>query len=83
MTTVKILGSGCAKCTTLHQRLLNLKAEQGLEFELIKVTELREIMSYGIMATPCLVVNEVVKSAGVMPDDRQILQWLTEAHHAV
>ncbi|CAG1772798.1 hypothetical protein BAC2_03053 [uncultured bacterium] len=82
MTTVKILGSGCAKCKALHQRLLDLRTEHGLEFDLIKVTELREIMSYGIMATPGLVVNDVVKSTGVLPDATQILEWLKEAHHA-
>lgn len=81
MTTVKVLGSGCAKCKVLHQRLLDLQTEHGLAFDLLKVTELREIMSYGIMSTPGLVVNEVVKSAGVVPDERQILQWLEEARH--
>ena len=82
MITVKVLGSGCAKCKVLHQRLLDLRTEHGLAFDLLKVTELREIMSYGIMTTPGLVVNEVVKSAGALPDDGQILQWLEEAQHA-
>ena len=79
MTTVKVLGAGCAKCKTLHQRLLDLKTEQGLDFELIKVTEIQEIISYGIMATPGLVVNGVVKSSRAVPKDAQLLQWLKEA----
>jgi small redox-active disulfide protein 2 len=79
MTTVKVLGAGCAKCKALHQRLLDLKTAQGLDFELIKVTEIQEIISYGIMATPGLVVNGVVKSVGTVPKDAQLLQWLKEA----
>ncbi len=79
MTTVKVLGAGCAKCKVLHQRLLDLKTEQGLDFELIKVTEINEIISYGIMATPGLIVNGVVKSVGTVPKDAQLIQWLKEA----
>lgn len=82
MTTVEILGSGCAKCKALHQRLVGLKDEHGLACEIIKVTDLQEIMSYGIMATPGLVVNGVVKSVGMVPKDEQILQWLKEAANA-
>jgi small redox-active disulfide protein 2 len=82
MTTVKVLGAGCTKCKTLHQRLLDLKAAQGLEFELVKVTDLQEIISHGVMSTPGLVVNGVVKSAGAVPNDNQLLQWLKEADNA-
>jgi protein-disulfide isomerase len=42
------------------------------------VSDLREIMKYGIMATPGLVINGVVKSAGSVPKDEQIIQWLRE-----
>ena len=82
MTTVKVLGAGCTKCKVLHQRLLELKTENGLDFDLVKVTDIREIISYGIMATPGLLINGVVKSVGIVPKDSQLLQWLKEQSNA-
>lgn len=78
MTTVKVLGAGCTKCKALHQRLLELKTENGLDFDLVKVTDIKEIISYGIMATPGLMINGVVKSVGTVPKDSQLVQWLKE-----
>jgi len=82
MTTVKVLGAGCTKCKLLHQRLLTLKTENGLDFDLVKVTDIREIVSYGIMATPGLIINGVVKSVGTVPNDSQLRQWLKEQTNA-
>jgi small redox-active disulfide protein 2 len=78
MKMVKILGVGCSKCKLLEQRLHALKAGHGLDFDLVKVTDLNEIISYGIMMTPGLVINGVVKSFGIIPGDSQLLQWLKE-----
>ena len=82
MTTVKVLGAGCTKCKVLHQHLQELKTDHDLDFDLVKVTDLREIISYGIMATPGLVINGVVKSVGIVPKDSQLLQWLKEQSNA-
>jgi small redox-active disulfide protein 2 len=82
MTTVKVLGAGCTKCKVLHQRLLELKTENSLDFDLVKVTDMKEIISYGIMATPGLIINGVVKSVGTVPKDLQLLQWLKEQSNA-
>lgn len=78
MTSIKLLGSGCTKCKTLEQRLLALKVEHGLDFDLVKITDLNEIISYGIMMTPGLVINGEVKSIGTVPKDTQLLQWIKE-----
>jgi small redox-active disulfide protein 2 len=78
MKNVKVLGSGCSKCKVLEQRLQALKAEHRLDFELIKVTDLNEMISYGIMMTPGLVINGELKSVGTVPKDSQLLQWLKE-----
>jgi len=78
MTIVKVLGAGCSKCKVLEQRLLTLKTEHDLDFNLIKITDLNEIISYGIMMTPGLVINGEVKSVGTVPKDSQLLQWLKE-----
>jgi len=78
MRIVKVLGSGCSKCKVLEQRLVALKGAHGLDFDLIKVTDIDEIISYGIMMTPGLVVDGEVKSVGIVPKDSQLLPWQKE-----
>jgi small redox-active disulfide protein 2 len=78
MISVKLLGSGCSKCKALEQRLLKLKSEHGCNFDLVKITDLNEIISYGIMMTPGLIINGEVKSVGTVPKDSQLLQWIKE-----
>ena len=76
---IKLLGSGCTKCKLLEQKLLQLKENHHLSFEIEKVTQLNDIMTYGIMMTPGLVINEKVMSFGKVPKDDEILQWIQEA----
>ncbi len=73
---VKILGPGCSKCKTLEEKVRRVVSENKLDAEIIKVTDLDEIMKYGIMLTPGLVIDEEVKSYGSVPKEEQILAWL-------
>ena len=73
---VKILGTGCSKCTTLERRVRLLDRTHHLNLDIEKVTDLWEIMSYGVLATPGLVIDGVVKSAGSVPNDDKLLTWL-------
>ena len=73
---IRVLGSGCAKCKTLEERIRQLIAKHNLSIEVEKVTDLKEIMSYGILSTPGLVIDGVVKSAGYVPKDEQLLVWM-------
>lgn len=75
---VKVLGSGCKKCLTLEAKVKELIEQNSINAVVEKVTDFGEIMNYGIMMTPGLVINEVVKSYGVIPKDEQILTWLKE-----
>jgi len=77
--TVKILGVGCPKCKTLEARVKNVALLHDITCEIQKVTDLSQIMGYGVMMTPGLVIDEQLKSAGAIPGDVQILQWLREA----
>jgi small redox-active disulfide protein 2 len=77
-TKVQVLGAGCSKCKTLEEKVRQLIATHQLNVEVEKVSDLHEIMKYGIMTTPGLVINGVVKSVGVVPKDSQLLQWLKE-----
>jgi len=78
MISVKVLGTGCKKCKTLEEKVRDLATQNNIYAEIIKVTEIEDIMKYGIMMTPGLVINEKVKSYGIIPKDEQILQWLKE-----
>ena len=75
---IKVLGMGCKKCQTLEERVKTLVKENNIDAEVEKVTDMQAIMKYKIMMTPGLVINEIVKSAGIIPKDEQLLQWLKE-----
>ncbi len=79
--TIRILGTGCAKCKSLEARIRQLVEEHHLPAEIEKVTDIREIMKYGIMATPGLVIDGVMKSVGTVPKDSQLLAWIKEQHN--
>ncbi len=78
MTSVKILGVGCSKCRTLEAKVRNLITINNLQVEVIKVEDIQEMMGYGIMMTPGLVINEKLKSSGIIPKEEQLLEWLKE-----
>ncbi|MGL4909070.1 MAG: thioredoxin family protein [Bacteroidales bacterium] len=61
---IKVLGTGCSGCKTLHQTVEQAVAELGIEASVIKVEDLMQIMQYNVLSMPGLVVNEKVVSAG-------------------
>lgn len=71
MKKIQILGSGCPKCKKLTEAAEQAAKELGIEYEIEKVTELNKIMGFGVMMTPALAVDGVVKSVGkvLSPDD--------------
>ncbi len=79
--TIRILGADCAKCKSLEARIRQLVEAHHLAAEIEKVTDLKEIMKYGIMATPGLVIDGVLKSVGTVPKDSQLLAWIKEQHN--
>ena len=64
---IEILGSGCAKCKLLAERAEEAARGLGLDFTLVKVTEYPDIVARGVLSTPGLVVDGVVKSQGHVP----------------
>ena len=77
MLTVKILGSGCPNCKRLeaHTCAALDAAQPPIEYELVEVQDYADIMAYGVMATPALVMNEQVLAVGRIPRAEQIVQW--------
>jgi len=76
MISIKILGSSCKKCQTLEAKVRELVDANSIEATVEKVTDINKMMDYGIMMTPGLVINEEVKSVGVIPKDDQLLKWI-------
>jgi small redox-active disulfide protein 2 len=67
MYKIEVLGTGCAKCNKLEETARKAADELGVEYEVVKVKDINDIMNYGVMITPALVVNGVVKVAGKVP----------------
>ncbi len=78
MVSVKVLGTGCKKCQNLENKVRELVASYNIDATVEKVTDIQEMVNYGIMMTPGLIINEKVKSFGIIPKDDQILTWLKE-----
>ncbi len=73
---IKILGSGCAKCKTLEKLTREVVQQNGIEATITKVEDIVEIMKYGIMTTPALVVDEKVEIKGRVPSADEIKKLL-------
>ena len=76
MVNIKILGSGCANCKRLEQITRKVVENLALEAEIEKVTDYAEIMKWPILSTPGLVINNKLVSAGRIPSETQITDWL-------
>ena len=73
---IKVLGTGCANCKATIALIEQVAQAQGVAIELEKVQELRDIMGYGVMSTPGVVINGKVVHAGGVPSREKIAQWL-------
>ena len=73
---IKILGSGCSNCKKLEDNTRTAVKELGIEAIIEKVTDIKEIMKYGVMSTPALVVDEKVKFMGKVASSEDIKKYL-------
>ncbi|MBF0432146.1 MAG: TM0996/MTH895 family glutaredoxin-like protein [Fibrobacteria bacterium] len=72
MKKIQILGTGCPKCNALSQAAEEAAEQLGIEYEIEKVKDINEIVKYGVMITPALVVDGEVKVAGKVPSQDEI-----------
>jgi small redox-active disulfide protein 2 len=75
---IKVLGPGCAKCNTLVKLTHDVVEQNGINATIIKVDDIMEIMKYGVMSTPALVVDEKVVLKGRIPTSEELKQLLTK-----
>jgi small redox-active disulfide protein 2 len=76
---IKILGTGCPKCRALEQTTRNAIAELGVQANISKVEDIVDIMNYGVMRTPALVINEKVVLSGRVPDAKELKEIITKS----
>jgi len=76
MKNIKVLGTGCANCKTTLKLIEEAAAVKGIAIQLEKVEELKDIMSYGVMSTPGVVIDGKVVHAGGIPARDKIDGWL-------
>ncbi len=77
MITIQILGTGCPKCRKLADNADAAAKQLGLDYELVKVTDVNEIMAFGVMITPALAIDGEVKLVGKVPGVDQIATLLS------
>jgi len=79
MTRIQILGSGCAKCRQLTAVTEQAAQDLGLQYEIEKVTDVARYAEFGVMFTPALVVDGVVKLSGKVPSFDEARRLLAES----
>ena len=76
MKNIKILGTGCSKCKTTYNYVLEAVKQTGIEANVEKIEDIEEIMKYNVLATPVLIIDEVIKIKGRVADVNEIKQLL-------
>jgi small redox-active disulfide protein 2 len=75
MKNIKVLGSGCANCKRTLALIEEVAKARGVDVELEKVEDIGAIMSYGVMSTPGVVIDDKVVHAGGVPDRKTVESW--------
>ena len=78
MKDIKVLGSGCANCKATAKLIEEVAQEAQLGIHIDKVEDIAEIMKYGVMSTPGVVIDGTVVHAGGVPDRDSVRDWLRE-----
>ncbi|ACL17837.1 thioredoxin family protein [Methanosphaerula palustris] len=78
MTTIEVIGTGCAKCHQLEKNVLETVKELGLTAEVVKVSDIAEIMKRGVIFTPALMVDGELKVSGRVPSVKELSGMLTK-----
>jgi len=73
---IEVLGMGCANCNKLYQNVVEAVKLSGKEIDVAKVEDIKKIMSYGVLSTPALAIDGVVKVAGKVPKAEEIKKWI-------
>lgn len=78
MKKLQILGTGCPKCKKLAELTEEAAKSLGIEYQIEKVEDIKQIIAFGVMMTPALVVNGEVKVSGRVPNIEEIKKYIIE-----
>jgi small redox-active disulfide protein 2 len=73
---IEVLGMGCANCNKLYKNVVEAVKLSGKEIEVTKVEDIKKIMGYGVLSTPALVIDGLVKAAGKVSKVEEIKEWI-------
>lgn len=73
---IEVLGMGCANCNRLYQNAVEAARLSGKQVEVTKVEDIKTIADYGVISTPALVIDGVVKTTGKVPKVEEIKGWI-------
>ena len=77
MKKIQILGTGCAKCKKLAEHAEHAAKELGIDYEIEKITDIKQIMDFGVVMTPGLVIDGVVETAGKVPSVEEVKKMMS------
>lgn len=72
-----VYGPGCAKCKQTEEIVRRVVAESGVQAEVVKVSDFKEMITVGIMSTPAVAIDGVVKVTGRVPKDEEVKEWIS------
>lgn len=78
MKKLQVLGTGCLKCQKLAERTEEAAKSLGIQYQIEKVEDIKQIIAFGVMMTPALVVNGEVKVSGRVPNIEEIIKFIAE-----
>jgi small redox-active disulfide protein 2 len=78
MKTITVYGPGCAKCKQTEELVRKAVAETGAEANVVKVSDFKEIVAAGVLSTPAVAVDGVMKVSGRVPKADEVKAWITE-----
>ena len=76
--TIKILGKGCGSCIWTERLVREIVAQSGVEVDIEKVTKTSEMVPYGVMSTPAIVIDERVVHVGGIPTKEEVQGWVRD-----
>jgi small redox-active disulfide protein 2 len=79
MLTIKVLGPGCANCRKLEEIARAAVTSAGVEAQVVKVTDMQQIVGYGVLKTPGLVIDEKLVCSGRIPSAENVAEWIAAA----
>lgn len=76
MKQIKVLGTGCSKCSSTYTNVMEAVKELGIEANVVKIEDIEEMMKYNVLTTPVLMIDEVVKVKGRIATVAEIKEFL-------